>query len=59
MTGVQTCALPIFGFAVAENGVEADYEQMKHQAAAALSEAKNTGRNKCVFYSMMPFEAAG
>src|SRR5205807_363970 len=38
------------GFAVAHDGVEADYEQMKHTAAAALSEAKNTGRNKCVFY---------
>ncbi|MBI3408852.1 MAG: diguanylate cyclase [Planctomycetes bacterium] len=47
------------GFAIAEHGIEADYEQMKHQAAAALSEAKNTGRNKCVYYSMMPFEAAG
>jgi diguanylate cyclase (GGDEF)-like protein len=49
------------GFAVADDGVEADYEQMKHTAAAALSEAKNTGRNKCVFLPMpaVPFEAAG
>lgn len=49
------------GFAVADDGIEADYEQMKHTAAAALSEAKNTGRNRCVFFSMpaVPFEAAG
>jgi GGDEF domain-containing protein len=49
------------GFAVAEEGIQADYEQMKHTAAAALAEAKTTGRNKCVFYSMpnLPFEAAG
>ena len=45
----------------ADDGVEADYEQMKHTAAAALAEAKNTGRNKCVFFPMpaVPFEAAG
>ncbi len=38
-----------------------DYEQMKHTAAAALSEAKNTGRNRSVLYRManVPFEAAG
>jgi diguanylate cyclase (GGDEF)-like protein len=49
------------GFAIADDGVEADYEQMKHSAAAALSEAKNTGRNKCVYFRMpnLPFEAAG
>lgn len=49
------------GFAVVEDGQEADYEQMKHTAAAALSEAKNTGRNRCVYFSMpaVQFEAAG
>ncbi len=48
------------GFAVVKEGVEADYEQMKHTAAAALAEAKNTGRNRCVYYPMaaLPFEAA-
>jgi PleD family two-component response regulator len=49
------------GFAVVDDGVEVDYESMKDKAAAALSEAKNTGRNKCVIYRMgnVPFEAAG
>lgn len=49
------------GFAVAQDGVEAEYDQMKHTAAAALAEAKNTGRNKCVYFSMpqITFEAAG
>jgi diguanylate cyclase (GGDEF)-like protein len=49
------------GFAIADDGVEADYEQMKHTAAAALSEAKSSGRNRCVFIPMPPlsFEAAG
>jgi diguanylate cyclase (GGDEF)-like protein len=36
------------GFAVAEAGSEAEYDQMKHVAAAALSEAKATGRNRSV-----------
>lgn len=36
------------GFAVAENGVAADYDQLKHFAAAALAEAKQGGRNRCV-----------
>jgi diguanylate cyclase (GGDEF)-like protein len=39
------------GFAVAEAGIQSDYENMKHLAAAALSEAKTTGRNRCVYYS--------
>jgi GGDEF domain-containing protein len=48
------------GFAVAGESVEADYEQVKHAAAAALAEAKTTGRNKCVFNPMshVAFEAA-
>jgi diguanylate cyclase (GGDEF)-like protein len=54
------------GFAVDDGdddgrGAKPDYELMKHIAAAALSEAKNTGRNRCVVYRMpnLPFEAAG
>ncbi|MCI0640603.1 MAG: diguanylate cyclase [Gemmataceae bacterium] len=49
------------GFAVAVDGVECEYDQMKHTAAAALAEAKNTGRNKCIYFTMpaIPFEAAG
>jgi diguanylate cyclase (GGDEF)-like protein len=57
-------AIPVrvsIGLAVVEGEVNADYEHMKHAAAAALSEAKMTGRNRCVFYSMKPspFEQAG
>ncbi len=49
------------GFAVAPEGVTADYEQMKHIAAAALAEAKMTGRNCCVLHPLTdrPFEQAG
>jgi diguanylate cyclase (GGDEF)-like protein len=49
------------GFAVAEEDMAADYEQMKHIAAAALSQAKVTGRNRCVFFPVNrhPFEQAG
>jgi diguanylate cyclase (GGDEF)-like protein len=49
------------GFATAEAGMAADYEQMKHVAAGALAEAKITGRNRCVFRSVAqpPFEQAG
>ena len=49
------------GFAVADGAKAADYEQMKHVAAAALSEAKMTGRNRCIIYpaSKHPFEQAG
>ena len=35
------------GFAVVETG-NAEYDQMKHVASAALSEAKTGGRNRCV-----------
>ncbi len=46
----ETIAVRVsIGFAVAEEGADADYETMKDLAAAALSEAKKTGRNKCVF----------
>jgi diguanylate cyclase (GGDEF)-like protein len=49
------------GIAVAEAGVSADYDQMKHIAAAALAEAKCGGRNRCVLHSLAnrPFEQAG
>jgi diguanylate cyclase (GGDEF)-like protein len=36
------------GFAVAEPEAETDFEQMKHTASAALSDAKAAGRNRCV-----------
>jgi diguanylate cyclase (GGDEF)-like protein len=46
------------GFAVAEGGVKAEYDQMKHVAAATLSEAKATGRNRCVVRALpFPMEA--
>lgn len=49
------------GFAVVDKGGAVDFEQMKLVAAAALSEAKTTGRNRCVVYSVTrhPFEQAG
>lgn len=49
------------GFAVADPGVPADYEQMKHIAAAALGQAKMTGRNRCICFPVTrhPFEQAG
>ena len=49
------------GFALVDEGLGADYEQMKHVAAGALAEAKTTGRNRCVFRSIAdyPFEQAG
>jgi diguanylate cyclase (GGDEF)-like protein len=49
------------GIAVAEAGIAADYDQMKHLAAAALAEAKFSGRNRCVLHSLpnRPFEQAG
>lgn len=40
------------GFAVAETGAAADYDQLKHVAAAALSEAKQGGRNRCVIQAV-------
>jgi diguanylate cyclase (GGDEF)-like protein len=36
------------GFVVADVGVECDYDQLRHIAAAALSEAKANGRNRAV-----------
>jgi diguanylate cyclase (GGDEF)-like protein len=36
------------GFAVADADTAADYDQMKHLASAALSEAKASGRNRCI-----------
>jgi diguanylate cyclase (GGDEF)-like protein len=49
------------GIAVAEAGTPAEYEQLKHVAAAALGEAKYAGRNRCVLHSLTnrPFEQAG
>jgi diguanylate cyclase len=49
------------GFALVDAGIQADFDNMKHLAAAALSEAKTTGRNRCVFYSLpsLDIEQAG
>lgn len=47
------------GFAVAEEGVEAEFEFIQHQAAAALSQAKSSGRNKCVVMSIAKLDAVG
>jgi diguanylate cyclase (GGDEF)-like protein len=40
------------GFAVAEEGIAADYDQLKHMAAAALGEAKTLGRNRSVVHAL-------
>lgn len=40
------------GFAIADEGMAVDFESMKHVASAALAEAKNTGRNRCVYYQL-------
>ncbi|HMF11480.1 MAG TPA: diguanylate cyclase, partial [Gemmataceae bacterium] len=55
-------AIPVtvsLGFAVTETGIGGDYDQMKHVAAAALNEAKATGRNRFVIRSFRkPSDAA-
>ena len=48
-------AIPLtisLGFAVAETGVEADFDQMKYLASAALGEAKALGRNCAVVHTL-------
>jgi diguanylate cyclase (GGDEF)-like protein len=50
------------GGAVVDAEHETDYDSLKHWASAALAEAKHTGRNRCVHYSLgqpPPFEQAG
>jgi diguanylate cyclase (GGDEF)-like protein len=42
------------GFAVAEAGMPAEFDQMKHLASAALAEAKAAGRNRCVIRALPP-----
>jgi diguanylate cyclase (GGDEF)-like protein len=42
------------GFAVADAGVDCDYDQLRHIAAAALSEAKANGRNRAVVWAAPP-----
>jgi diguanylate cyclase (GGDEF)-like protein len=46
------------GFAVAEMGAPADYDQLKHYAAAALAEAKALGRNRVQIRSLFPSPVA-
>jgi len=41
------------GFAVADASMVADYEQLKHTSAAALAQAKSTGRNRTVVRPMV------
>jgi diguanylate cyclase (GGDEF)-like protein len=51
----ETIAVTVsLGFAVAETGIPADYEEMKHLASAALGEAKASGRNRCVVRALPP-----
>jgi diguanylate cyclase (GGDEF)-like protein len=40
------------GFAVADESVAADYDQLKHMAAAALGEAKTLGRNRSIVHAL-------
>jgi diguanylate cyclase len=40
------------GFAVADLGVPADYDQLKDVAARALAKAKVTGRNRCFAHAL-------
>jgi diguanylate cyclase len=40
------------GFAVADIGVAADYDQLKYTAAGALAEAKINGRNRCSVHAL-------
>ena len=49
------------GFAVVVAGIVTDYETLKHLAAAALSDAKNGGRNKCMYRLVpkLPVDQAG
>jgi diguanylate cyclase (GGDEF)-like protein len=48
------------GFVVADAHVPANYEQLKHTAAAALEEAKGSGRNRCVVRALtQPVEQVG
>jgi diguanylate cyclase (GGDEF)-like protein len=42
------------GFAVAEDGVNCEYDQLRHFAAAALSEAKAKGRNRAEVWPAPP-----
>ena len=42
------------GFAVTEPDLPATYDQMKHVAAAALADAKETGRNRSVIRQVIP-----
>jgi diguanylate cyclase (GGDEF)-like protein len=55
------CVRISLGAAVVDADIETDYDSLKHWASAALAEAKRTGRNRCVFYSLstLPFDQAG
>ena len=40
--------MPVCGMVVAPSGVDVDYKHIRDAAAAALSEAKATGKNRSV-----------
>ena len=43
------------GVAVVDDTTPAEYDQLKHAAAAALQQAKSQGRNRC-FVNFLPFQ---
>ncbi len=47
------------GFAVADAGTQALCDQMQEEAASALNEAKESGRNRCVVRCLEPEPVAG
>ena len=60
-TGEVIAVQVSIGAAIIDADKETDYDSLKHWASAALAEAKRTGRNRCVYYSLSqpPFEQAG
>jgi diguanylate cyclase (GGDEF)-like protein len=47
------------GIVIAESNVLVGYDQMRHAAAQALSEAKSTGRNRCVIQQLSNLSGPG
>ena len=50
--GQQIAVTVSAGFVVAEVGLHAEYDHLKHTAAAALAEAKATGRNRAIVQNL-------
>jgi diguanylate cyclase (GGDEF)-like protein len=40
------------GFAVVDTGIVADFDRLKHMSAAALGEAKSSGRNRSIVHAL-------